>query len=126
MDEAGFATAHLAGNSLGGWLALKLAERGRARSVVALAPAGGWAEDDRARAEVLDYQADMLDLQAAAAAHADTIASTPEGQRRATSYITTQYEHLPADLVAHLIRGGAAAPGTSALLTHARTSDWRI
>ena len=43
MDEAGFDTAHLAGNSLGGWIALELARRGRARSVVALAPAGGWA-----------------------------------------------------------------------------------
>lgn len=32
---------HVAGSSLGGWLALALAARGRARSVVALAPAGG-------------------------------------------------------------------------------------
>ena len=46
MDEAGFATAHIAGNSLGGFLALQLAARGRAESVVALAPAGGWAEGD--------------------------------------------------------------------------------
>ncbi|MEV0762225.1 alpha/beta fold hydrolase [Nocardia sp. NPDC050435] len=42
MDEAGFATAHLVGNSLGGWVALELARRGRARSLLALAPAGGW------------------------------------------------------------------------------------
>jgi pimeloyl-ACP methyl ester carboxylesterase len=42
MDAAGFGTAHLVGNSLGGWLALELATRGRARSVVALSPAGGW------------------------------------------------------------------------------------
>jgi pimeloyl-ACP methyl ester carboxylesterase len=35
----------IVGNSLGGWLALKLAERGRARTVVAFAPAGGWADD---------------------------------------------------------------------------------
>ena len=42
MDQAGFQTAHLAGNSLGGWIALELARRGRARSVVALAPGGGW------------------------------------------------------------------------------------
>lgn len=42
MDEAGFATAHIAGNSLGGWLAMELARRGRARSVVALSPAGAW------------------------------------------------------------------------------------
>ncbi|WP_406236868.1 alpha/beta fold hydrolase [Nocardia sp. NBC_01009] len=42
MDEAGFDTAHIAGNSLGGWVAMELARRGRARSVVALSPAGGW------------------------------------------------------------------------------------
>src|SRR5206468_12694391 len=30
------------GNALGGWLALARARRGRARSVVASAPAGGW------------------------------------------------------------------------------------
>src|SRR3954471_10402019 len=44
MDDAGFDTAHIVGNSLGGFIALRLATRGRARSVVALAPAGGWAE----------------------------------------------------------------------------------
>jgi len=42
MDAAGMQTAHLAGNSLGGWLAMELTRRGRARSVVALSPAGGW------------------------------------------------------------------------------------
>jgi pimeloyl-ACP methyl ester carboxylesterase len=42
MDAAGFGAAHLVGNSLGGWLALELAKRGRARTVVALSPAGGW------------------------------------------------------------------------------------
>jgi pimeloyl-ACP methyl ester carboxylesterase len=44
------------GNSLGGWLALKLAERGRARRVVALAPAGGWAKGDDAPTELLERQ----------------------------------------------------------------------
>ena len=42
LDAAGFDTAHVCGNSLGGWAALELAKRGRARSCVALAPAGGW------------------------------------------------------------------------------------
>jgi pimeloyl-ACP methyl ester carboxylesterase len=42
LDAAGCDTAHIAGSSLGGWLALELAKRGRARSVVALAPGGGW------------------------------------------------------------------------------------
>jgi pimeloyl-ACP methyl ester carboxylesterase len=47
MDAAGFETAHLVGNSLGGWTAIELAARGRARSVTALAPAGGWERDPR-------------------------------------------------------------------------------
>jgi pimeloyl-ACP methyl ester carboxylesterase len=46
MDAAGFETAHLTGNSLGGWLALELARRGRARSVVAIS-AGGWEPGSR-------------------------------------------------------------------------------
>jgi pimeloyl-ACP methyl ester carboxylesterase len=46
MDIAGLKTAHVAGNSLGGWLAVELAGRGRARSVVAFSPAGGWHPDE--------------------------------------------------------------------------------
>lgn len=42
MEEAGFETAHIVGNSFGGWLAFEMALRGRAKSVVALCPAGGW------------------------------------------------------------------------------------
>jgi pimeloyl-ACP methyl ester carboxylesterase len=42
LDRAGIETAHLAGNSLGGWAALELARRGRARSVTAISPAGCW------------------------------------------------------------------------------------
>jgi pimeloyl-ACP methyl ester carboxylesterase len=42
LDDLGWQTCHVAGNSIGGWLALELARRGRARSVVAIAPAGGW------------------------------------------------------------------------------------
>jgi pimeloyl-ACP methyl ester carboxylesterase len=40
MDDAGFGQAVLCGNSLGGWIALELARRGRATSVVAISPAG--------------------------------------------------------------------------------------
>jgi len=41
----GIERAHVAGNSLGGWLALELARRGFAQSVTALSPAGGWQTD---------------------------------------------------------------------------------
>ena len=51
LDEAGIETAHLVGNSMGGALALELAKRGRARSVVAISPGGGWRRDDTKEAE---------------------------------------------------------------------------
>jgi pimeloyl-ACP methyl ester carboxylesterase len=40
MGRAGFDRVHIAGNSLGGWVALELARRGRAETVTAISPAG--------------------------------------------------------------------------------------
>src|SRR5215210_5281572 len=51
LDGLGIGTAHFAGNSMGGALALELAKRGRARSVVAVSPGGGWVEGDGAEVE---------------------------------------------------------------------------
>ena len=42
MDALGWQTAHIVGNSLGGWAAFELERRGRARTLTAIAPAGGW------------------------------------------------------------------------------------
>ena len=42
LDELGWTTAHVVGNSLGGWVAFELERRGRARTLTAIAPAGGW------------------------------------------------------------------------------------
>jgi pimeloyl-ACP methyl ester carboxylesterase len=44
LDAAGFGAPDLVGNSLGSWIALELARRGRARTVVAIGPGGGWSE----------------------------------------------------------------------------------
>jgi pimeloyl-ACP methyl ester carboxylesterase len=96
MDEAGVETAHIVGNSLGGYLALVLATRGRALSVVALAPAGG-------------------------ADHTETL----EMQERGVllSEITTR--PLPPDVVAYLtagVRNCDAEP----LIEHARRHGWPL
>lgn len=42
LDELGLERPHVAGNSMGGWVGIELARRGRARSVCALSPAGAW------------------------------------------------------------------------------------
>ena len=113
MDDAGFETADIVGNSLGGYLALRVAERGRARSVVALAPAGGWAVGDDSYKETIAHFPRMQELLQSAVQHADAIASTPEGRQRAMAFMTVNYEHVPPDLVAHMMRGahGCAAVG---------------
>ncbi|HEY5318127.1 MAG TPA: alpha/beta fold hydrolase [Solirubrobacteraceae bacterium] len=42
LDAQGIERAHFVGSSLGGWLALELAGRGRALSVTGICPAGCW------------------------------------------------------------------------------------
>jgi pimeloyl-ACP methyl ester carboxylesterase len=42
LDERALDRPHVAGNSLGGWIAIELARRGRARTVCAMSPAGCW------------------------------------------------------------------------------------
>ena len=66
--------AHLVGNSLGGYVALRLAQRGRAASVVALAPAGGWVEDDDTLAPTLALFTEWQRTFRQLAPHADAIA----------------------------------------------------
>lgn len=50
LRSRGIDRAHVAGNSLGGWLALELARRGYAQSVTALSPAGSWRSEKDYRA----------------------------------------------------------------------------
>ena len=126
MDDAGFDSAHLVGNSLGGYVALQVAARGRARSVVAFAPAGGWAEGDDSYKETLGFFAAMQDQLAGVAPHAEAIAASSEGRRRATEYITTNYEHIPAALISHQIRGAAGCEGARPLIEYALRAGYRL
>ncbi len=125
LDELGWEAPAIAGNSLGGYVALRLAERGRARSVVAIAPAGGWVDDDPAIAATLGYFRTMTALVREAAPHADAIAASPEGRAQATAMIATRPEGIPADLVANLIRG-AAACDSEPLVEFAEREGWRL
>jgi pimeloyl-ACP methyl ester carboxylesterase len=126
LDDAGLGTPHVAGNSLGGYVALRLAERGRARSVVAFAPAGGWARGDDSYRETLAYYVSMQEAVARAAPHAEAVLASPEGRRRATREIAVRFEHLPAELLAHQLRGAAGCAGAEALIEHALAHGWRI
>jgi len=53
MDALGWETAHIVGNSLGGWVAFELERRGRARTLTGIAPAGGWSHFTPAKFEIV-------------------------------------------------------------------------
>jgi pimeloyl-ACP methyl ester carboxylesterase len=118
MDAAGLDRAHLVGNSLGGGIALMLAGRGRATSVVGLAPAGGWLPDDQQQHHVLSFFRMTQNLLKEAAPRADEIASTPEGRQRALAFMVEHHERVPADLVAHQIRSAAECPIVLPMIEH--------
>ncbi|HSP71378.1 MAG TPA: alpha/beta fold hydrolase [Gaiellaceae bacterium] len=125
MDEAGFETAHLVGNSLGGHLAFQLAARGRAESVVAFAPAGGWAAGDASVAEVLELQRDVHEQLLAAAPVVDAIVATAAGRRQATQLVVERFEHLPPGLIAHQLLG-AARCSAGQMIEHALSAEWSL
>ena len=126
MDAAGFGRAHIVGNSLGGYLALLLAARGRAESVVALAPAGGWAVGDGSAREMLLRFRDMQVQLRAAAPTADRIVATAAGRRAAVQYIVTQAEHIPGELIAHIMLGIVRCDALEPLLQFALRGSWEV
>jgi pimeloyl-ACP methyl ester carboxylesterase len=119
MDAAGFETAYVAGSSLGGYVALRLAARGRARSVVAFAPAGGYAD-------VLELQTGMQEQARAAAPHAHALLATNAGRRRATELLTVNYDHIPVDVLVHQLLGVARCDAAEAMIARAREHGWPL
>jgi pimeloyl-ACP methyl ester carboxylesterase len=126
MDAAGLEIAHLVGNSLGGYVALQLAARGRATSVVAFAPAGGWAPGDMSYKDLLRAQLELQTQLKAAAPRAEALVATPQGRRRATQLITTNFEHIPADLLAHQMLGVASCKAAAPLIENALSEGWTL
>lgn len=126
LDEAGIGTAHIVGNSLGGYAALHLAARGRAESVTAFAPAGGWAEGDESYFAVLDQFLTLKTMLSAALEHVDAVVASPEGRRQATQLITVNYEHLTPESIANMIVGVTACDALEPLVDYARREGWSL
>jgi pimeloyl-ACP methyl ester carboxylesterase len=126
MDQAGFERAHLVGSSLGAYVALQLAARGRADSVVAIAPAGGWSREDRSYEELLARQRELQREAKALAPRADEILATRDGRRRVTRLLTRNFEHIPVELLAHQLVGVARCDAAEAMIEYALRAEWTI
>lgn len=109
LDDLGVGDAHFAGNSMGGALALELAKRGRARSVVAISPGGGWPEDDRAEAErIVKWFSRNQKLAKASLPRAKQIMRRPGARRIALRDVMTRGDQMPADEAVRLVRSSVA------------------
>jgi pimeloyl-ACP methyl ester carboxylesterase len=110
MDEAGFDTAHVAGGSLGGWVALELGRRGRARSVVAIAPAGGWERGSREVRRVVRIYRVLVNASRLLARFAHLVASRPRLRRLAAWHHFAHPERMSPDDFEYMLAGAVGAP----------------
>jgi pimeloyl-ACP methyl ester carboxylesterase len=100
---------HVAGNSLGGWVALELGASGRARSVTAIAPAGLWPHALPPKPSIARGVARAATPLLAAAL------ATERGRRLALGATMAHPERVPPREALRLVRAYAAAPGYDAV-----------
>jgi pimeloyl-ACP methyl ester carboxylesterase len=108
LDRAGFEAAHLVGSSLGGWLALELATRGRALSVVALSPAGGWYRGTAAERRVERFFRRSYTRGRRAAPYAGILARLPMAREVSLRHVVSRPSNVSRAVLADMIRGIAA------------------
>ena len=58
--------------------------------------------------------------------YADAVLATPEGRRRATQHLTTRFEHIPPELLAHQWQAVASCPAAHSLIEHGLNADWTL
>src|SRR4051794_34800230 len=109
LDELGVGDAHFAGNSMGGALSLELAKRGRARSVVAISPGGGWRPDDREEGErIIKWFTLNQKIARASSSRAEQIMRRPGPRRFAFREVMTRGDQMPAGEAVRLLRSSVA------------------
>jgi pimeloyl-ACP methyl ester carboxylesterase len=115
LDRLGIEQAHLAGNSLGGWISLELARRGRARSVVIFGPGGAWRSPGRLRVLIGGMRV-SFSLLRKLARRADAVARRRWVRRLLLSRQVHDPDRVPPEELADAIRTGLDAVVVAPLL----------
>jgi pimeloyl-ACP methyl ester carboxylesterase len=124
LDALGIARAHLAGNSLGGWVALELARRNRARSATLISPGGFWNEAERRYATLSLKAARALGRRFGAAA--PRILAQPLGRVLLLSQVVGRPAQMPAAAALEAARAFVSAPGFDTTLAAAAAPGRRF
>jgi pimeloyl-ACP methyl ester carboxylesterase len=99
---------HVAGNSLGGWIALELGLGGTARSVAAIAPAGLWS------GSLTPKRSNAHRLAGLALPIVRPLAASERGRRLLLSGSVAHPERVPPSDAVELVRAYGLAPGFTA------------
>jgi pimeloyl-ACP methyl ester carboxylesterase len=109
LDGLGISQPHVAGNSLGGWVALEMGVAGRAASVTAIAPAGLWPRALPPKPSI------ARGIARAATPVLAAVVASARGRRLALGTTMAHPERVPPREALRLVRAYAAAPGYDAV-----------
>jgi pimeloyl-ACP methyl ester carboxylesterase len=115
LDRLGLQKVHIAGNSLGGWVGIELARRGRALSLVLFSPAGAWRSQRsiELRAAAIRFSVAGLGRYAS---RADAIAANALLRWPLLAGQVAHPSRVAPEELAAFIRAGALAPVVAPLL----------
>jgi len=116
LADRGIERPHVAGNSLGGWVALELGLSGVAASVTAIAPAGLWPQP------LLPRRTPARTLARLALPFVGPLLQTEGARRVALAANAAHPERIPPDAARRLVRAYATAPGFDAINDAMRSS----
>ena len=106
LDELGLDGVHVAGNSLGGWVALELAKAGRALSVAGLCTAGFWKQPLGPRPG-----GDIRQLGRALLPVLPALLRSARGRRLVLRGSVARPENVPPPAATRLVRSYVTSPG---------------
>ena len=106
LDDLGVGRAHVAGNSLGGWVALELAKAGRAVSVTGICTAGLWSSPlgPRPGRDVRGVGRRLLPV-------LPTMLRSAQGRRVVLGGSVAHPERVPPEAAVRLVRSYLTSPG---------------
>lgn len=116
MDELGWDTAHIVGNSLGGWVAFELERRGRARSVTGVAPAGGWTRWSPVKFEVISKFVSGMPVLGLARLFGQRVLRLPFSRRLATLPLSGSPDGISEHQLSGIVDDAAHCPAYFQLL----------